>query len=984
MPTATNEPRRFAIALSFPGEHRSFVAEVAGHLAARFGKERILYDKYYEAEFARPNLDVYLPGLYREQSELVVLFLCPDYAKKRWCNLEWRHIRDLLASPDEARIMFLRYGYDGDLTALGILRGDGTIDFEQRPARDIAALISQRLYLNRGEAEPDFPGKTEAAAVASRSNGPTDIHISGLPETGYERLVGRDAELQRLDAAWTDPAINILSLVAQGGAGKSALVNEWLKRLQAAGYRGAETVLGWSFYNQGSKERSSSADEFLNWALGKLGVDVPQAAGAATKGEAIAQALMRRRVLLLLDGVEPLQYGIGGQIGQLKDPGLRAVLRGFAATPPGPGHGLIVLTSRLAVADLKRWQDGAAPVLNVEHLSDAAGAALLRNGGVRGSEAALKEASQEFGGHPLALTLLASFLKETQGGDVRARSRIRAGVADADNPHHDHARRVMESYEAEWLAGQPVLRAILQLIGLFDRPASGDCVAALRAEPVIEGLTEAIVKLDETAWRRAVARLREVRLLAPLDPAAPATLDVHPLVREWFGERLRLGKSPAWTSAHRRLYEHLCASTKEGEAPELADLAPLYQAVFHGCLAGMQQDACDKVYLDRINRGEEYSNHILGAHGLNIGAIACFFDRPWTRVSPALSRPAQGWMLASAAMTLRTLGRLTDAVEPMLAGLAVHVEQQNWQIAAVDGGNLSELSLTLGRVDVPIEDAKQSVDYADRGGEQPQRLISRTVLADALVQAGREAEAGALFDAAEAMQAAHQPRFPLLYAVQGFRYCDLLLAAAERAAWRNLVELPDRAESSSLAESCRVVSERIAQSPQFLPLRLRIELDGLESRLSFALDLLTQGRANLYAALLDDKLRARIDPSRIALRHAMDQLRHSGRQDFLPHGLLSRAWLRALDGAWSGPDSAEADLDEAFEIAEFGPMPLHLADIHLSRARLFGLARNRPATYPWGSPQADLAAARRLIETCGYWRRRQELEDAEDAARQSA
>jgi hypothetical protein len=133
--------RRFAIALSFPGEHRDFVKGVAEHLAAIFGQERVLYDKYHEAEFARPNLDVYLPELYRERSELIVLFLCPEYAAKRWCNLEWRHIRDLLASVDEDRIMFLRYGYDGEFKKLGILRGDGTVNFEGRPANEIPELI---------------------------------------------------------------------------------------------------------------------------------------------------------------------------------------------------------------------------------------------------------------------------------------------------------------------------------------------------------------------------------------------------------------------------------------------------------------------------------------------------------------------------------------------------------------------------------------------------------------------------------------------------------------------------------------------------------------------------------------------------------------------------------------------------------------------------------------------------------------------------
>lgn len=45
----------------------------------------------------------------------------------------------------------------------------------------------------------------------------------------------------------------------------------------------------------------------------------------------------------------------------------------------------------------------------------------------------------------------------------------------------------------------------------------------------------------------------------------------------------------------------------------------------------------------------------------------------------------------------------------------------------------------------------------------------------------------------------------------------------------------------------------------------------------------------------------------------------------------SRAWLRTLLGQ---PDLARADLDEAQQIAERGPMRLHMADIHLHRARL--------------------------------------------------
>ncbi|MEM0896500.1 MAG: hypothetical protein AAGJ79_06405 [Verrucomicrobiota bacterium] len=49
-------------------------------------------------------------------------------------------------------------------------------------------------------------------------------------------------------------------------------------------------------------------------------------------------------------------------------------------------------------------------------------------------------------------------------------------------------------------------------------------------------------------------------------------------------------------------------------------------------------------------------------------------------------------------------------------------------------------------------------------------------------------------------------------------------------------------------------------------------------------------------------------------------------------------------------------------------MPLYLADIHLHRARIF---RDRE----------ELAKARALIKKHEYWRRREELEDAEEAAK---
>jgi tetratricopeptide (TPR) repeat protein len=811
------------------------------------------------------------------------------------------------------------------------------------------------------------------APAAEAARAAPIVDITGLPETGYERLVGRDAELSRLDAAWSDDKTNILSLVAEGGAGKSALVNEWLTRLQADSYRGAERVLGWSFYSQGSKERATAADEFLNWALAKLALKI-ETTSASAKGEAVAEALITRRVLLVLDGVEPLQHGPGPQAGQLKDQGLRALLRRFAAAPPSADHSLIVLTSRIAIADIKRFKDGAAPVVDVERLSDEAGAELLRDNDVWGIDKELRAASSDFGGHPLALTLLASLIKETQNGDVRRRDHIRGLLADADNPRHDQARRVMESYEKEWLADQPALLAILHCVGLFDRPASGDCLKALRAKAAIRGLTDGLVGLSDDKWQRAVARLREVRLLSPLDPSDPEALDAHALVREWFGERARLMNEAAWKAAHSRLYDHLRKTTREGSAPTLAGLAPLYHAITHGCLADRHQEALEEVYRKRICRRlpdgttEFYSYRTLGAVSSDLAVITWYFHTPYEAPHTALSPTDRRWVLSAAGLFLAAQGRLEASLPVVRASLHLAEEAQDWINAAIAASNQSETELLVGDIVAAVSSAEKAVVYADRSGVKYQMGVNRATKAMALYAAGDKEKARGLFADAEWRFQELAPDYPLLYSFSGYQYCDTLLSEGSALAAR------DRAAHTIEWESARNMVFDVA------------------------LDNITLGRAHLALALQSPEGRPPGDLTNVnagtsapKLDKAIEGLRGSGKYDYLPRALIARAAFRRAVGDWDG---TKRDLDEAKEIAEPGLMRLYWCDCALEGARL-ALARREafaplnglversppPPVLPDATAAAalreearkELDVARKLIAECGYHRRDEEL-----------
>ena len=82
----------------------------------------------------------------------------------------------------------------------------------------------------------------------------------------------RNDELAALDAAW-DSGLNVQTIVAWGGLGKSALINRWLAQMAAHDYGGADLVFGWTFFNPETGEPATSADEFIDTAYRLVGDD---------------------------------------------------------------------------------------------------------------------------------------------------------------------------------------------------------------------------------------------------------------------------------------------------------------------------------------------------------------------------------------------------------------------------------------------------------------------------------------------------------------------------------------------------------------------------------------------------------------------------------------------------------------------------------------------------------------------------------------
>ncbi|MDX9987509.1 hypothetical protein [Thiothrix unzii] len=790
------------------------------------------------------------------------------------------------------------------------------------------------------------------------------IHSDRLP-TVKGGFFGRTAELQLLNNAWsgttptttvetqnlaslpTPPTTNtttrIVQFIAPGGTGKTKLLRHWLDHTDDI-----PVLIAWSFYSQGaSEDKQTSATPFFSHTFAKLGSTRERFASEEDKGDHLAELLHGRRYVLVLDGLEPLQHSGAAMRGELKDKAIRQLLRQLARHPCG----LCIITTRIALHELS---DRDAPTVirhDLQNLTAADGIQLLQSLGVTGSTAELGKAVGEYGGHALALSLLGNVLRLRHGGDVRKRDTLTALVKATGNRDSRHAFKVMQAY-AEWFAGEPEL-ALLHLLGLFDHPIGQDVLQMLW-DAQIPHLTAGI---DEDEWLEAIASLREEHhLLSQHDSGGD--LDCHPLIREYFGGQLQAQQPQAWQQAHERLYEYYKALPEKELPDTLEEMQPLFSAVAHGCAAGLHTKAWEEVYWPRIQRrGEFYNVKKLGAFSDDLAVITHFFSACWQTPAVNLSKRRQALVLNLAGAWLRALGRLREALKPMQASVDLYAKQENWKGAAASASNLSELQLTLGDVTQAVTIGARSSRYADQSGDWAQRSGKRTTHADALHQAGDTAAALALFREAEQLQQEYQPRFPHLYSLQGFQYCDLLLAQG------STVEVLERAEYA-----------------------LKVVLNGSKNLLDIALNQLTLGRAHLQQTLLPPSPASRergLGGEGLQwLDQAVAGLRAAGTMDHLPRGLLARAALHRHTRDFA---RARQDLQEVFDIADGSGMRLHLTDYHLEMARLLVAEEkegvcNTPlqgtadvGAYCIRPLQYHIAEAERLIAATGYHRRDKEL-----------
>lgn len=420
--------------------------------------------------------------------------------------------------------------------------------------------------------------------------------INGEVLMGGDICFGRDIQIKQLDQLWRKESTRIVQLVGRGGEGKTTLVDTWQTALAGddAGYDGARNVFIRSLNGQGLSCDASASGDAMTEALSFFEVQEADKLSPHERGHRLAAVVGAARNLVILDGIEPLLNPPGAVMGAYKE--VRGVLESFLFHLQFEKRGLCVVTTRREIKELRKRRE----VIHVERLSQAAAQMLLERRQVTGSPEKINKAIEFMEWHALGLTWLGTYLRLQFDGDIEQLNCHDLPLSGGDHDESTKARAMIASYE-EWFranadARSEVALAILNFMGLFNRLPESECIKALRRQP-IQGISDALISNgSEAAWKNAVKLLSDAQLVR----SHKGQLHCHPLIREYFAEKLARNElQQATSAAHGVILDCLKAQPFPSNPNSFEDLMPTRDAIVHAQKAGRFSEGL-KLYMSRI------------------------------------------------------------------------------------------------------------------------------------------------------------------------------------------------------------------------------------------------------------------------------------------------------------------------------------------------------------------------------------------------
>lgn len=129
----------YDVTLSFAGEDRTYVEEVAAALYAL--GIRVFYDRYEQVDLWGKDLYTHLDDVYRKRARYCVIFISHHYAEKLWTNHERKSAQARAFEEKAEYILPVRF----DQTEVpGMLPTTGYIDAKEKEPVEVALMIAKK------------------------------------------------------------------------------------------------------------------------------------------------------------------------------------------------------------------------------------------------------------------------------------------------------------------------------------------------------------------------------------------------------------------------------------------------------------------------------------------------------------------------------------------------------------------------------------------------------------------------------------------------------------------------------------------------------------------------------------------------------------------------------------------------------------------------------------------------------------------------
>ncbi len=511
---------------------------------------------------------------------------------------------------------------------------------------------------------------------------------------------GRLAKLQELKD-WLQAPVTpdrVVSVVAAGGTGKTALVDKVLHQTELSDRAG---VFVWSFYED------PHTDAFLRAAYLYFTGDKDAPTGGMLERLQLALSGDTPHVLVL-DGLERVQSeGDRRRRGELEDLQLKRLVRALAG---GVGSARLLVTSRFPLVDLEGYTGAGHHAIVLDDLEGPVALDVLRAWMVQGDDAALARLLEPLdihgSYHALSVAVLGSYIGYFAGGDPsKAPDFSVHDLKESDDPKARKLNRILEQYAKSLI---PAERDLLARLSLFPRGVKLEFLGwIVQSGGEVAG---ALIGLADSQLVKHLERLKGLGLVFRYETDLQAVYSAHPFLREFFRHLLSAKPEAVHESVRARLAPSLEARPKaRATDPKILDQYELL--IEETLLAGRVQEAFD-LYWYGLG-GYTHLIYVLGDNSRGLRILEGFVPQDhFSLFDTKLSPHAQSRLIMNLGFFSKNLGDLARARRALLHvwRLAPGTSKQTKEFRVAE--NLAQVELDSGHFPQALVHSETSVSFA--------------------------------------------------------------------------------------------------------------------------------------------------------------------------------------------------------------------------------------------------------------------------------